>query len=121
MLARRPGEVVTKDELYERALRRPREPYDRSVDVHVSNLRQKIHAIGHGVEIETARGVGYRLRGRMRPTLFLKILGAFWLASVLASMSVVLIFRPSATATAATCATCSPSSATNGCAAPRWP
>jgi len=62
VLARRPGEVVTKDELFERALRRPREPYDRSVDVHVSNLRQKLHAAGGGVEIETARALGYRLR-----------------------------------------------------------
>ena len=62
VLARRPGEVVTKDELFERALRRPREPYDRSVDVHVSNLRQKLQALGGGVEIETARALGYRLR-----------------------------------------------------------
>ena len=62
LLARRPGEVVTKDELFERALRRPREPYDRSVDVHVSNLRQKLTAAGGGVEIETARALGYRLR-----------------------------------------------------------
>jgi DNA-binding response OmpR family regulator len=62
LLARRPGEVVTKDELFERALRRPREPYDRSVDVHVSNLRQKLGAFGGGVEIETARAIGYRLR-----------------------------------------------------------
>ena len=62
LLARRPGEVLTKDELFERALRRPREPYDRSVDVHVSNLRQKLAAAGGGVEIETARALGYRLR-----------------------------------------------------------
>jgi two-component system OmpR family response regulator len=62
VLARRPGEVVTKDELFESALRRPREPYDRSVDVHVSNLRQKLHGLGGGVEIETARALGYRLR-----------------------------------------------------------
>jgi DNA-binding response OmpR family regulator len=62
LLARRPGEVLTKDELFERALRRPREPYDRSVDVHVSNLRQKLATAGGGVEIETARALGYRLR-----------------------------------------------------------
>jgi two-component system OmpR family response regulator len=61
-LARRPGEVVTKDELSERALHRPREPYDRSVDVHVSNLRQKLGMAGGGVEIETVRAIGYRLR-----------------------------------------------------------
>ena len=61
-LSRRPGEVVTKDELSERALRRPREPYDRSVDVHISNLRQKLAAAGGGLEIETVRAIGYRLR-----------------------------------------------------------
>ena len=61
-LSRRPGEVVTKDELSERALRRPREPYDRSGDVHISNLRQKLAAAGGGLEIETVRAIGYRLR-----------------------------------------------------------
>lgn len=62
LLSRRPDEVLTKDELSERALRRPREPYDRSVDVHISNLRQKIAAAGGGLDIETVRAVGYRLR-----------------------------------------------------------
>ena len=62
LLSRRPGEVVSKDELSERALRRPREPYDRSVDVHISNLRQKLAAGGGGLEIETVRAIGYRLR-----------------------------------------------------------
>jgi two-component system OmpR family response regulator len=61
-LSRRPGEVVTKDELSERALRRPREPYDRSVDVHISNLRQKLASAGDGLEIETVRAIGYRLK-----------------------------------------------------------
>jgi two-component system OmpR family response regulator len=61
-LAQQPGDVVSKDELSERALRRPREPYDRSVDVHVSNLRQKLAGVGGGVEIETVRAIGYRLK-----------------------------------------------------------
>ncbi len=61
-LAAEPGAALTKDDLSERALRRPREPYDRSIDVHISNLRQKIAAAGGGVEIETVRAVGYRLR-----------------------------------------------------------
>ena len=56
--------VLSKDELSEKALGRPREPYDRSVDVHVSNLRQKLSALAEdAVEIETVRGVGYRLKG----------------------------------------------------------
>lgn len=61
-LARRPDEVLSKDELSEGALHRRREPYDRSVDVHVSNLRHKLGAAGGGLEIETVRAIGYRLR-----------------------------------------------------------
>jgi two-component system OmpR family response regulator len=59
-LMRAGGEVVGKDELSERALGRPREAYDRSVDVHVSNLRQKLQAATAGaVEIGTVRAIGY--------------------------------------------------------------
>lgn len=61
-LACRPDEVLTKDELSERALRRTREPYDRSVDVHISNLRQKLAGAGRAPEIETVRAIGYRLK-----------------------------------------------------------
>lgn len=62
-LIRAGDRVVSKDELSTRALGRPREAYDRSVDVHVSNLRQKLENVaGNAVEILTARGVGYRLK-----------------------------------------------------------
>jgi two-component system OmpR family response regulator len=62
-LMRAGDRVVSKDELSTAALGRPREAYDRSVDVHVSNLRQKLQkAAGDAVEILTARGVGYRLK-----------------------------------------------------------
>lgn len=57
-------EVVTKDELSERVLRRVREPYDRSVDVHVSNLRQKLTQAGSDVEIKTIRATGYMMSRR---------------------------------------------------------
>jgi two-component system OmpR family response regulator len=44
-------------------LGRPREVYDRSIDVHMSNLRQKLQqASGDASLIETVRGFGYRLR-----------------------------------------------------------
>jgi two-component system, OmpR family, response regulator len=55
------GAVVSKDELSQQVLRRAREAYDRSIDVHVSNLRQKLARCGAGATIETVRGVGYRL------------------------------------------------------------
>ncbi len=54
--------VSTKDELSERALGRKRQPYDRSIDVHMSNLRQKLAAAaGERLHLETVRGIGYRL------------------------------------------------------------
>jgi two-component system OmpR family response regulator len=55
--------VATKDHLSLAVLGRNRESYDRSVDVHVGNLRNKLLAASHGaIEVETVRGFGYRLR-----------------------------------------------------------
>lgn len=62
LLIRGGDQVSTKDELSLQVLGRAREPYDRSIDVHVSNLRRKLHAADERLEIETVRGVGYRLR-----------------------------------------------------------
>ncbi|HEX7821664.1 MAG TPA: response regulator transcription factor [Sphingobium sp.] len=54
--------VATKDELSLRLLGRRRESYDRSIDVHISNLRQKLEPrTGGPLRIETVRGVGWRL------------------------------------------------------------
>jgi len=54
-LLERAGEVVTREELSERVLERRFSPLDRSLDVHVSNLRRKL---GKRV-IRTVRGHGY--------------------------------------------------------------
>ena len=55
--------VVSKDELSEKALGRQREAYDRSVDVHVSNIRQKLSKLTNDqLNIETVRSIGYRIR-----------------------------------------------------------
>lgn len=62
LLLRAPERVVSKDELSLHGLGRPREPYDRSVDVHICNIRQKLQALaGEAVGIETVRSIGYRL------------------------------------------------------------
>jgi two-component system OmpR family response regulator len=62
LLLRSPGELVTKDLLTEKALGRRRASYDRSVDVHIGNLRRKLAAATDGqVEIHTVRGLGYTL------------------------------------------------------------
>ncbi|HFI9574044.1 TPA: response regulator transcription factor [Yersinia enterocolitica] len=63
LLLRSPDRVVTKDELSDKGLGRPREAYDRSVDVHISNIRQKLAALpGSTLNIETVRSIGYRIR-----------------------------------------------------------
>jgi len=55
------GKVVIKDALSEVALGRKLGPYDRSLDVHVSNLRKKLGLLPNDVErIKTIRGVGYQ-------------------------------------------------------------
>jgi two-component system OmpR family response regulator len=57
--------VATKDDLSKSALGRVRQSYDRSVDVHIVNLRRKLTAgTGGAVEIETVRGIGYRLKAQ---------------------------------------------------------
>jgi two-component system OmpR family response regulator len=60
----RTGEMVSsKEDLSLKVLGRARESYDRSVDVHVSNLRRKLSVASRdAAEIETIRGVGYRLK-----------------------------------------------------------
>jgi DNA-binding response OmpR family regulator len=54
------GEVVNKEMLSQQALGRALTAYDRSIDVHVSNLRKKL--VGADAElIKNIRGVGYQL------------------------------------------------------------
>jgi len=57
------GEVVSKRDLYISALGREPVPHDRSVDMHVSNLRRKLGPDPRGDNrIETIRGIGYQYR-----------------------------------------------------------
>lgn len=59
-LLRAAGRVVTREELIRMVLGREFTPYDRSIDMHVSNLRKKLgHYIGEVERIKTVRGVGY--------------------------------------------------------------
>ncbi len=54
------GKVVSREELSLKVLGRKLQPYDRSLDVHVSNLRKKLGDLPDGMErIKTIRGVGY--------------------------------------------------------------
>jgi len=57
------GDVVSKRDLYISALGREPVPHDRSVDMHVSNLRRKLGPDPRGDNrIETIRGIGYQYR-----------------------------------------------------------
>ena len=57
-----PGRVFRREELIERVWGARYEGGDRVVDVHVSNLRQKLASAGGQDLIRTVRGVGYALR-----------------------------------------------------------
>jgi DNA-binding response OmpR family regulator len=59
--ARVPGRVFGRDALIERVWGPDFEGVDRVVDVHVSNLRQKLAAAGAEDLLRTVRGVGYAL------------------------------------------------------------
>jgi two-component system, OmpR family, response regulator CpxR len=60
VLLRMAGTVVTRDELTRQALGRDFRGYDRSIDIHISNLRRKLGPTTDGNErIKSVRGVGY--------------------------------------------------------------
>jgi DNA-binding response OmpR family regulator len=62
VLARNAGHVVDKQELSRQALGRPLERFDRSIDVHVSSIRQKLpRRADERSWIQTVRGMGYVL------------------------------------------------------------
>ena len=60
LLMRSAGEVVSREDIARKVLDRPLLPLDRSIDVHVSNLRKKLGEAPDGSEyIKTVRSVGY--------------------------------------------------------------
>lgn len=62
MLIRAPGQAFSKEELTEYALHRKFTAFDRSIDVHISNLRNKINdGINGQIIIKTLRGFGYSM------------------------------------------------------------
>ena len=60
-LIRSAGNVVSRDDLSRAALFRRASAFDRSLDVHISNLRRKLGPTESGGErIKTIRGAGYQ-------------------------------------------------------------
>src|SRR5258706_1774280 len=59
-LLKEAGKVVKKEDLSQSVLERKLSPYDRSLDMHISNLRKKLGERSDGSErIKTIRSVGY--------------------------------------------------------------
>ena len=57
---RNPGKIISREDLTQAALGRPMSPMDRSIDVHVSNLRRKLGPYdGEQERIKAIRGSGY--------------------------------------------------------------
>jgi len=67
MLMQHAGRIVTREELTEVVLGRKLGPFDRVIDVHVSNIRKKL-GTSQGVErIKAIRGSGYLFVLRAEP------------------------------------------------------
>ena len=59
-LIEKAGELISRDDLTQIALNRRLTPYDRAIDMHVSNVRKKIGTRKDGQpRIKTVRGAGY--------------------------------------------------------------
>jgi two-component system catabolic regulation response regulator CreB len=59
----RPGQVFSREQLMSRIWEEPLQSLDRTVDVHIKNLRAKLRAVRPEIDpIVTHRGSGYSLR-----------------------------------------------------------
>ena len=56
---REPGRILSREQLTEAVLGRKLGPFDRVIDVHVSNLRRKLGVAQDGQRIKAVRGSGY--------------------------------------------------------------
>lgn len=58
-LLREAGKIVTREHLTEVVLGRKLGPFDRVIDVHISNVRRKLGHVVAGERIKAVRGSGY--------------------------------------------------------------
>lgn len=57
------GNLVSKQDISKKVLGRPLSSYDRSIDMHVSNIRKKLNNVVNKERIKTVRGSGYIFLG----------------------------------------------------------
>ncbi|EYF04692.1 response regulator transcription factor [Chondromyces apiculatus] len=62
VLAERPGRVLTREQIMELVRGNAEDAFDRSIDVHISHLRQKLGDDSRNPRLlKTVRGIGYML------------------------------------------------------------
>ncbi len=61
ILAKEPGRVFSRAQLIEKAMGYDFEGFDRTIDVHIFNLRRKLACNGSSVKIKAVYGTGYKL------------------------------------------------------------
>lgn len=59
LLMNNAGQIVSKTTISEAVLKRKLSPFDRSIDMHVSNIRRKLLTVDTQEKIKTIRGAGY--------------------------------------------------------------
>lgn len=68
LLARSPGQVVSRERLFREALGREWNPLDRSLDVHVAHLRAKLRELApEEAFLSSVRTGGYQLVAQVQP------------------------------------------------------
>jgi len=58
-LMSKPGEIISKSAISEQVLKRKLSAFDRSIDMHVSNIRRKLLPCSPSDKFKTIRGAGY--------------------------------------------------------------
>ncbi|MDO6425607.1 response regulator [Thalassotalea sp. 1_MG-2023] len=59
LLMENSGSIVSKELISQQVMQRKLSPFDRSIDMHVSNIRRKFSAYAQDDKIKTIRGAGY--------------------------------------------------------------
>ncbi|MFT6193264.1 MAG: two-component system response regulator CpxR [Cognaticolwellia sp.] len=58
-LMSKPGGIVSKSEISEQVLKRKLSAFDRSIDMHISNIRRKLFPFSPSEKLKTIRSAGY--------------------------------------------------------------